>query len=398
MPNWRRVAVTAAGIWLGTRLAYLLFTYFSFVFGANQPTTAGALLEAWGQWDAHWYELISRLGYFSPASVAFLPLYPALASGLTALLGDAAGPVYPAADDLRLAVLLAIANLGTLLGFVGLALLAEQEGPEGDRGIAARTVLLLAAFPFAFYFAAGYAEGPFLAAVTFSLYFARRGRWWAAAAASLLGALARPNAIALYPALAWEYGRQRGWWTRARSGRTRPSLREAAEAAAVLGAMPLALAGFVAYTWARFGSPLVFLRVSSTDWHRQLSPPWLTAARLLHRLIGAPFLSPQEADLVLELVPVVLVLVVVLVVIRRLPLAFTLYVFGLVALAVAAPVPGRYELIVSAGRHMALAVPVFIVVAGWLRNRPALTAALVACGFLVQAALLGAFLRGGWVA
>ena len=395
MPNWRRVAVTAAGIWLGTRTAYVLFTYFSFVFGANQPTTAAALLEAWGQWDAHWYELISRLGYFSPASVAFLPLYPALVGGLAALLGDGAGPVYPAVDDLRLGVLLAVANLGTLLGFIGLGLLAEREGPEGDRGIAARTLLLLAAFPFAFYFAAGYAEGPFLAAVTFSLYFARRGRWWWTAGTSFLAALARPNAVALYPALVWEYGRGHGWWARTRRW---PSLRGAAEAVAVLGAMPLAIAGFVVYTWARFGSPLVFLRVSSTDWHRQLSPPWLTAARLLHRLLNVPLLSPQEADLLLELVPVLVVVLVLLVAIRRLPLAFTLYVFGLIALAVAAPVPSQYELIVSAGRHVALAVPVFIVVAGWLRDRPALTAAVVASGFLVQAALLGIFLRGGWVA
>ena len=340
-------------------------------------------------------ENISRLGYFSPPSVAFLPLYPGLVAAVAALLGDAAGPIYPATDDLRLAVVLAVSNLGSLLGFFGLALLAESESGAGDQDIALRTLLLTTSFPFAFYFAAGYAEGPFLAAATFSLYFARRGRWWAATATALLAALTRPNAVALLPGLAWEYGRQRGWWTRSRG---RPTLRGAAEAAAILGAMPVAIAGYAAYSWARFGSPLVFLRVSATDWHRQFSPPWLTAARLAHRLVSVSLFSPQEAALLLELVPVVLFSGIVLAASRRLPFAFTLYVLGLVALALAAPVPSQYELIVSAGRHMAVAFPVFIVLAGWLRKRPGLTIAWIACGFMIQAALLSVFLRGGWVA
>jgi hypothetical protein len=395
MSNWRRAAVTAAGVWLGTRVAYAVFTYFSFEFGAAQPAGPALLLEAWGQWDTHWYELISRLGYFSPPSVAFLPLYPALVAAVSALVGDAGGPVYPAIDDLRLAVALVVANLGSLVGFFGLALLAESEGAAGDHRLALRTLLLLSAFPFAFYFAAGYAEGPFLAAATFSLYFARRGRWWASAVAAFLAALTRPNAIALLPALTWEFGRQRRWWTGAW---VRPSARGTAEAAAVLGAMPLAIAGFAAYNWARFGSPLVFLRVSATDWHRQLSPPWLTAARLIHRLVSVSFFSPQQAALLLELVPVVAFVAVVLVAGRRLPFAFTLYVLGLVALALAAPVPTQYELIVSAGRHMAVAFPVFMVLAGWLRDRPGLAAAWIASGFVLQAALLAVFLRGGWVA
>jgi hypothetical protein len=162
--------------------------------------------------------------------------------------------------------------------------------------------------------------------------------------------------------------------------------------------MPLAIAGYAAFNWVRFGSPLVFLRVSATDWHRQLTPPWLTAARLVHRLVGVSLFSPQEAALLLELVPVLLFLAVVLAAGRRIPFAFTLYVLGLVALAVAAPVPSRYELIVSAGRHMAVAFPVFLVLAGWLRNRRGLTVAWIASGFMLQAALLAVFLRGGWVA
>jgi len=127
-------------------------------------------------------------------------------------------------------------------------------------------------------------------------------------------------------------------------------------------------------------------------------PPWLTAARLAHRLVSVSLFSPQEAALLLELVPVVLFSAIVLAASRRLPFAFTLYVLGLVALALAAPVPSQYELIVSAGRHMAVAFPVFIVLAGWLRKRPGLTIACIACGFMIQAALLSVFLRGGWVA
>jgi len=180
------VVLSAVGVWLATRVAYGVFTYFSVVLNAPGMAHARSLLQAWDQYDTNWYLLISRQGYFSPEASAFFPLYPTLVGGVSALLGHAHGPIWPAFDALRLLVALGVANAFTLAGFIGLALLAVHE--YGEERTASLTVLVAAAFPFAFFLAAAYTEGPFLAAAVFTLYFARRGEWKWAAVAGFVGA------------------------------------------------------------------------------------------------------------------------------------------------------------------------------------------------------------------
>src|SRR5262249_34038555 len=116
------VVLSAAGMWLATRIAYSVFTYFAVVLNPPGIAHARFLIEAWDQYDTHWYLLISRLGYSDPSASAFFPLYPGLVGGVSALLGHAHGPVWPAFDGVRLLVALGIANAFTLAGFVGLAL------------------------------------------------------------------------------------------------------------------------------------------------------------------------------------------------------------------------------------------------------------------------------------
>jgi Gpi18-like mannosyltransferase len=205
-----RVGLGATGIWLATRLAYAVFTYFTVVLNQSGSSDARSLFQVWDQFDTHMYLLISRRGHFWVPTAAFFPLYPSLVGGLSSLLGHAAGPIWPAFDGLRLIVALGVANLGTLAAFVGLSLLAWQE--YGEERIASLVLPVVAAYPFAFLLTAAYTEGPFLAAVVFTLYFARRGSWRWAALAALIAGLTKAMALALILPLAWEYGRQHGWW------------------------------------------------------------------------------------------------------------------------------------------------------------------------------------------
>src|SRR5690349_18208857 len=64
------VVLSAAGMWLATRIAYGVFTYFAVVLNPQGVAHARSLLEAWDQYDTHWYLLISRLGYFDPSASA----------------------------------------------------------------------------------------------------------------------------------------------------------------------------------------------------------------------------------------------------------------------------------------------------------------------------------------
>jgi len=321
-------------------------------------------------------------------------MYPGLVGGVSALLGHAHGPVWPAFDGLRLLVALGIANVFTLAGFVGLALLAAHE--YGEDRTASLAVLVAAAFPFAFFFAAAYTEGPFLAAAVFTLYFARRGEWKWAALAGFLAGLTRPTALVLVLPLAWEYGRQHGWWKRHGGGRFK--LGTALEAVAVVGSAPLAIALYSAYLWQRFGTPLIWLKIQTDVWHRQAMPVWLTAADLGHRLVTFPPFSGAEAQLLLNLLPLLFCLLVLVVSFRQMPFAFFLYMLGLCYLSIASPVLSTDELIVSAGRFLTVAIPVFLILARWVQRWPVVGQAWVSAGLFVQAVLMTSFFAGQWVA
>ena len=159
-----RIYLLAASLWLVTRIATLLLT-FGWILLFPEGHHLRDWLSYWSQWDTGWYLRISETGYFSTASTAFFPLYPAL---IEVLSGGSGG--------LRLAIALIINNLGALLGFIALALLAAQE--IGGEAAAGRTLRMAAAYPFALFFFAGYTDGLFFGLATSSLLLARRGGWW----------------------------------------------------------------------------------------------------------------------------------------------------------------------------------------------------------------------------
>lgn len=102
--------------------------------------------------------------------MAFFPLFPLLERGLAVVVGDpfVAG--------------LLISNVATLGMFMVLyRLVAEDFGAEH----AWRSVLYLAVFPTAFFFAVAYNESLFLFSALLSFYYMRKGYWWLAGLAAL---------------------------------------------------------------------------------------------------------------------------------------------------------------------------------------------------------------------
>ena len=183
----------------------------------------GLLLQQWERLDTNWYVNISRYGYWTPTAAtfardggqmptAFFPLYPVLIKVTSQLLGDTQ----------RTFSALLVANLGTLLAFVGMAFFAANED-----GIASgtRTLRLAVAYPLAFFLAAGYTDGLFFGLAVFALFFARRGWWYPAALCAFVAALTRITALALILPLGWEYARQQGWWSASRRSPDAPCRR-----------------------------------------------------------------------------------------------------------------------------------------------------------------------------
>jgi hypothetical protein len=327
--------LAAFSVFAATLLTYL-----------HRPTHAG--LQLWQQWDTGWYVTIAQRGYFTPQAAAFFPFYP--------LLIHLAGG--------SLAAALVISNLGTLGGLIAMAKLADRAAP----------VLRMAlAYPFAFFLAAAYTEGLFLAFAAAALLWARDGRWYLAAGAAFLAGLTRNTGVILVLPLAWEAWRQ-------------------AQIRGILAA-PAPLAGlgvYILYLWRRFGDPLLYVHAEHQYWHRELWGVWSTLGEAGHRLV-----QNHGGLLPVDLALVLFFLVVTLVAARDAPFAFTLYMLGVLYTAVALPQPAQHDLIPSAGRYLAMSIPAFLTLGRWVESRPAADLLLTGGGFLLQAGLLLTFLAGG---
>lgn len=390
--SWRTVVLAAVATWAAIRVVYAALTLFVLTISAASSVPLDTFVRAWNHYDSRVFLLISQQGYWSLPASAFYPLYPALIAGVSRVLGIGAD-----ADSVgRLLVSLGIANAAALVGLVGLALLAWTE--ERSDAVADRAVRMAVVYPFAFVLATGYSESLFLAESVFCLLFARRGWWPAAAVAALLAGATRPTAVVLVAPLLWEYVRQQrsSWpsaWTSPRSWwRALPSL---AGGAAVVGAAPAAIAGYMAYQWRHYGSPFTSFEVEGATWDRHLTPPWLTARAILHSLLIGPHWSAHETKLLATILAVVAILAVTLLGLRRAPFAFSLYMLGLIGLSVATPSLVYYEVIASAGRFLAVSAPAFILMGRWITRRPALEFPVTSVLLVVQVMLAVGYLYDG---
>lgn len=400
---WRRVTRDAVGIFLVTRLAYALVTYFAEAFVLNSVNgtvvspSLSSLLLGWQTGDVGNYLTIASQGYTHGYLTAFFPLYPLLIHVFA--LGQS-GPF-------ELAVAMVISNLGTLAALIGLGLLASQ---EFGFDTAVPTLRALISFPLAFFLAMGYADNLFLALVVFALLFARRGGWGVAIVCTFASALLRPTGVTLTLPLLWEYGRQQEWWTTLWSvaRRERTLARGYARLLAsgvrrlvvypvlLLAAAPAGVALFAAYCWSAFGNPLIFLQVQETHFYRVSMPLPRSLYLLAHTLRSQPLLSFLEARNLIDLAPIIIcgVLVALACVLRQMPITYLLYVLGVFYADLAAPMAGRYIPFPSVGRHMLLAVPVFLLLGKWSTRRPWLDTLLVTLGFLLQGVFLVAVIQG----
>lgn len=414
-------------MWLATRVVLVAFTLAAELIRLGgradgyRQVSPRDILYTWKQWDAYWYTEIAHQGYWTWQSTAFFPLYPLMIRLASLVVGQH-----------WLLIAMGIASLAALGAFMGVGLLAANE--QGGTQAATRAVRVFAAYPLAFFLTAPYTEGLFVALAAFTLLFARRWMWRWAALTAFLAALTRPTAVVLLLPLVWELGRQHGWWrtlgatlgslrqrgwasladlrARARAWRARGRERlrtrrwsgalgwhAAADAALLVIAIPAGFGLFMGYLWLRFGHPLLFLHAQRLYWQRFNVPLWDSIPMAIKQLAGLPALSYYQARALVDYGPLVLFALMTLLMVRRQPFSFTLYIAGLLYLTVASPMVGTRDpdMFQSAGRFLLAAVPIFLLLGKWTRRRPALELLLIGGGFMLQAALAAYYLSGGWL-
>jgi hypothetical protein len=256
--------VEALGVWVVYRVALSITGFFAAISFPSLlpvyvwegywflPEWAWRTLAIWTRWDGQRYLQVAQFGY-PPNGVeaAFFPLYPLAIRALATLLGG---------DYLWAALI--IPNLAFL---IALALLYQIVREDHGARVARRTLLYLAVFPTAFFFAAAYTESLFLALSLGAFLAARRRHWVLMGVLAGLAMFTRSTGLALIVPLGWECWRQ----TRAAGGRL-------PRGALWLALVPLSLLLIMGFHKVHSDQPLLPLAVQATEWKRVNDLPWQT--------------------------------------------------------------------------------------------------------------------------
>jgi hypothetical protein len=428
--SWRalwssRLLVLAAGV--GTVLTF----GFGPTRGAfNPPGTTrgfgwlGDLLAApSARWDSAWYMVIAHFGYrpdlgaFTAPRSAFFPLYP-LGIRTIALLGV---PLLLAGVIFSLAALAPALYGIHRLTTLELGRVAPDRLGRGRAAEAARLAVLLTAFaPMAFYFSAVYAESLYLALSVGVFWCARQGRWaLVGGLGALAGATRNTGLMLALPALIlYLYGPREdrrpdfARASRGRLGRLRPRYRVRRDLL-WLGLLP---AGVVLYgaCLALYGGDALAPLHAQDMWGRHFAGPFVGvwdglraafegARQLLsfqrHHLYfpqapGSPFVSAGH-NLVL-LAFLLAALPAIAGVMRRLPVAYGVYVIAALALPLSYPVSAQP--LMSLPRFLVVLFPLNIWFAGWLAAHPRASRPALALSALAMVCFGAQFATWHWVA
>jgi len=392
----KRAALVAALGTIGLRLITEwigLVNQFGITFPHQVARHPSLLSQVWGHWDAGYYITIAQYGYAGRTighgqvanEIAFAPLYPwgiRLVHGLTPLN-------YLASAELLSALALFVA----LVAVYRLVTLDGAGKGDGGVGSAGTTVILLLAFPTAFFLLAPYPESLTLALVALSFLAARRGQWLLAGLLAAGVALTKYYMALLIVALAVEL------WQQRRTGVSlegepepdpwsRDALRLGAAAVPTIAAM----VAWIIYQKEHIGSGLAFLHVQSVFWHRHLAGPWTLFANTITELRHWTFLDTPHGSvtILIDFVTVLLLAAVTVYVFLRvrpsygvlLGLAWCVYTFE--------------TMLLSVTREVLVLFPLFLGLGLWAAGHPwrerVLLVLFLPCSYyLTQRFVTGAF-------
>ncbi len=380
--RWYNALRQVFPVYLATHLAFFVTTCLATLFILKdfswQALPISTLWHSWYRFDTTIFTTIARDGYTNFSRLAFFPLYPLLERAL----------MYPIHDNAFLAGLL-ISNLAGLGIFIILYRLVCEDFTAWQ---AERTVLYLALFPTAFYFASGYNESLFIFLAVLTFYQLRHGHWWWAGFFGFFAALTRSAGILLLVPFYYEYLYQHDFKLKA----MRPNV-----LAGVL--IPCGLALFAVWCYIQYHDPLGFSHAQAA-WNRYLAFPGygiIISIQDIQKSTG--LLSFQALRNMTDLLPdlfILLFIVLSFIGPWRLPRrlwAYSLYAAVLYIFLQLFPNGGTGLFpLESVGRFMLEVFPAFIVMAAVGKNKTFSMSYLMVSGAILFF-LLTQFLTGHWV-
>jgi hypothetical protein len=351
--SWRVRLAAVTGALLAIRL--VLWGIGLAATGYAIRLTPAALL-VWVRWDAPHYLHVATTGYVGhgPNSlwIVFFPLYPMLVGALAWVIGNVT------VSGLAVSLVASVVAAWFLYKLVALDATPDE---------ARRAVILLFAFPTAYFMSAPYSEAVFIATIVVSIYAARRDKWGWAALAGVAATASRLTGLAVVPALFVEAMRYTGAERRKRL--------------AAVACAPLGFVAYLAINQSIFGNPLQFMKVERRPpWYQKAVPPWHPVVEAVHVLATHRHAWAQWSYMPSRLAAFVFAVAILAWGWRRLRPSDHAFAWPALALSL-----GGARLI-SLPRYVLGIYPIFIVLAFKLRNRAVfwtiVGVSVVAQGFL----------------
>jgi hypothetical protein len=173
-------------------------------------------------------------------------------------------------------------------------------------------------------------------------------------------------------------------------------LRQLPQGALLALAAPIGIGLFMLYLWLVIGDPLGVYHAQVYFAHSSLFYP-VGLVDGVHYYLTRPLLSFTHLRQMVDIMPLVGLTAIALVAARRQPLAYSVLVIELFVLTTQGPKivsPGD-AVFVSAGRYMLMALPSFLIIGQWFKQRPWLGAAICAASFIMQIVFAVYFLQSG---
>jgi len=175
-------------------VTFLMSLIWSFIYRKGTPYT----INIFNLWDTVHYLYIAKYGYctskcipaYEQFSIVFFPLYSLLIRFFQFFTHN------------YMLGALVVSNVFYILTILFLYKLVRK---DFSHEISLRAILLLSAFPTAYFLHFGYTESLFLFLVVSSFYYAINKKWLTASLLGMLASLARINGILLFPAILIEY-------------------------------------------------------------------------------------------------------------------------------------------------------------------------------------------------
>ncbi len=339
---------------VGIRAAlFAAATLLCIIFQSQNTFNMDFFIKMWHRWDSTGYVNLAKEGYYYTENgnnicLVFFPLYP-IAMRLMFFITNS---YY-------------ISGLAvSWLAYIGSVIyIYKLTAIDFKADTAFKTVVLISVFPFAFFFGSIHTESISLFTISACLYYIRRHNWAMVMIFGILASLSRlVGSLVIIPAV-MEYIRvykpfhalaqkQFGLFWR--------------DIFTKFIFIPFIGTGALTYLWINYdisGDPFKFLAYQQTVWMHHAQSFIQTFYDLFAKAFG--YLNSVNGCIWLpELIIVILTVALMIRLWRKIPAMYSAFLAGYIAVSYA------NSWLLSAGRYMSIALPLFIMLAVWTDKRP----------------------------